>query len=144
MRPRAEGFALLAVLALLAVVGLYTAATLQDALFGTVLAGARVSQQRAFLLAELGIRDALRDIAAPTPPADFTRQLRPLPDEQSDVTVVLRNTGAASLPAGFSAGRFAVHYFEIESTGHAARGASAVQVQGVARVLPQTTTAAAP
>jgi type II secretory pathway pseudopilin PulG len=137
MRPRAEGFALLAVLALLAVVGLYTAATLQDALFGTVLAGARVSQQRAFLLAELGIQDAMRDIAGPTPVADFTRQLQPLPDEQGDVTVVLRSTGAASLPAGFSAGRFVVRQFEIESTGRAARGARAVQVQGVARVLPQ-------
>lgn len=143
MRPRAEGFALLAVLALLAVVGLYTAATLQDALFGTVLAGARVSQQRAFLLAELGIQDAMRDIAGPTPVADFTRQLQPLPDE-GDVTVTLRNTGAATLPAGFSAGRFVVHYFEIESTGHAARGALAVQVQGGARVLPQAAAPAVP
>src|SRR5262245_59841843 len=81
MRTRAEGFAWLAVLALLAVIGLYTAATLQDVLFGTVLSGARDSQQRAFLLAELGIEAALRDVAAAVPPADFTRELRPLPDQ---------------------------------------------------------------
>jgi hypothetical protein len=141
---RAEGFATLAVLALLAVVGLYTAATLQDALFGTVLAGTRVSQQRAFVLAEIGIQDAMRDLASATPPADFTRQLRPLPDGEGEVTVVLRNTGTASLPAGFSAGRFVMQHYEIESTGRAARGARAVQVQGMARVLPLAAAQATP
>jgi Tfp pilus assembly protein PilX len=133
---RAEGFALLAVLALLAVVGLYTAATLRDALFGTVLAGTRVSQQRAFLLADLGIQAALQDITGAAAPPDFTRELRPLPDQEGRVTVVLRNTAAATLPAGFSTGHFVAQRFEIESTGHAARGARAVQVQGMVRVLP--------
>jgi type II secretory pathway component PulK len=141
---RAEGFALLMVLALLAVVGLYTAATLRDVLFGTVLAGARVSQQRAFVLAELGIQDALRELAGTAAPADSTRELRLLPGEDGRVTVVLRNAGMASLPAGYSAGRFAMQRFEIESTGHAARGARASQVQGVARVLPQAATPALP
>jgi Tfp pilus assembly protein PilX len=138
MPAQAEGFALLAVLALLAVIGLYTAATLQDALFGTVLAGTRVAQQRAFLLAELGIQGAVEEIAGATPPADYTRELRPLPGAQNSVTVALRS-GADALPAGFSAGRFIARRFEIESTGRSARGARAVQVQGVVRVMPAAT-----
>ncbi len=88
MRPRAEGFALLAVLVLLAVVGLYTAATMQDTLFGTQLAGTRVFQQRAFMLADLGIQDTLQDLGSATPPADFTRELQPLADSADSVTVV--------------------------------------------------------
>lgn len=135
-RTRPHGFALPAVLALLAVVGLYTAATLQDALFGTVLSGTRVAQQRAFVLAELGVEQALRDMAGAAASADFTRELRP-PDGEGRITVALRNTGTGVLPTGFSAGRFMARHFEIESTGQAARGARALQVQGVVRVLPQ-------
>jgi len=133
---RAEGFALLAVLALLAVVGLYTVATLQDALFGSVLAGTRVAQQRAFVLAELGVQSAEQDLSGATPPADYTRELHPLEEPQTGVTVVLRSGGDDALPHGFSSGRFVARRFEIESTGHAARGARSVQIQGVARVLP--------
>jgi hypothetical protein len=135
MRRRTEGFALLAVLALLAVVGLYTAATLQDALFGTVLAHTRVAQQRAFLLADLGIQSALEEIGSASPPGDYTRELRPLPGAQNAVTVVLRSSDDA-LPAGYSAAHFIMRRFEIESTGRSSRGARAVQVQGVLRVLP--------
>lgn len=138
MRRPAEGFALLAVLALLAVIGLYAAATLQDALVGNVLAGTRIAQQRAFVLADLGIQQALEEIGGATPPADYTRELHPLPDVENRVTVVLRGTGEHALPSGFSAGRFTARHFEIESTGHAARGARSVQVQGVVRVLPVT------
>ncbi len=144
MHPRAEGFALLAVLVLLAVVGLYTAATLQDTLFGTQLAGTRVFQQRAFVLADLGIEDTLQDLRGAAPPADFTRELHPQVDSTDSVHVVLRNSGADALPSGFSAGRFVARRFEIESTGQAARGARSVQVQGVVRVLPVTATPAAP
>jgi Tfp pilus assembly protein PilX len=144
MRPRAEGFALLAVLALLAVIGLYTAATLQDALFGNVLAGTRVVQQRAFVLAELGVRTAEQGLSTTVPPADYTHELHPLADPQSSVSVVLRSTGADALPVGFSSGRFVAQRFEIQSTGHAARSARSVQVQGVLRVLPVAAAPAAP
>ncbi len=140
MRPPAEGFALLAVLGLLAVVGLYTAATLQDALFGTVLASTRVFQQRAFLLADLGIQSALDELADATPPSDYTRELHPLPGSDDSVTVVLRSGTDDALPAGFSAGRFIARRFEIESTGHSTRNARAVQVQGVVRLLPVAAT----
>lgn len=136
MRPQAEGFALLAVLALLAVVGLYTAATMQNTLFATVLSGTRIFQQRAFVLADLGIEQALRDLAAAAPPADYTRELHPLPGTEDSVTLALRATGSEALPAGFSAGRLLAQHYEISSTGHSARGARSVQVQGVLRVWP--------
>jgi type II secretory pathway component PulK len=136
MRPQAEGFALLAVLGLLAVVGLYTAATIQESLFGTVLAGTRVFQQRAFVLADHGVEAALRKLGETTVPVDDTRDLRPLPGEANGVTVELRVIGDAALPAGFSADRFVTRRFEIHSTGRAARGARSVQVQGAVRVQP--------
>src|SRR5262245_30739337 len=136
MRPRAEGFALLVMLALLAVIGLYTAATLQESLFGTVLAGTRVNQQRAFVLADRGIEAALQEMASTVAPADYTRDLQPLPGADEHVTVVLRATGDDALPVDFSAGRFVLRRYEIRSDGHAARGARSVQVQGVARVQP--------
>jgi Tfp pilus assembly protein PilX len=136
MRTRAEGFALLAVLALLAVVGLYTAATLQDVLFGSVLAGTRVSQQRAFVLAELGVQNAEQELSGTTPPADFTRELHPLAEPQTSVTVAVRSDGDEAVPVGYSSGRFLARRFEIESTGHAARGARFAQVQGVVRMVP--------
>lgn len=136
MRPQAEGFAVLVVLALLAVIGLYTAATLQGALFGRVLASTRVFQQRAFVLADLGIERALRDLASSPAPADFTRVLNPIAGSADSTTVELRVTGDEALPAGFSTGRFTMRRYEITSTGSAPRGARSVQVQGATRVIP--------
>jgi len=140
MPRRRDGFALLLVLALVAVIGLYAAATLRDALLGTLLAGTRVRQQRAFVLAELGIDDALQELAAGTAVADYTRELHPLPDASESVTVELRAVSTTALPMGFSAGRLVAQRFELHSTGHAARGARVTQVQGVLRVLPADAT----
>ena len=109
MHPRAEGFAVLVMLALLAVIGLYTAATLQSALFSNVLAGTRVFQQRAFLLADLGIERGLQDLAATSAPADYTRELHPSQGPATASPSKLRTTAVDSLPAGFSAGRFVNH-----------------------------------
>ncbi|HTQ36147.1 MAG TPA: hypothetical protein VMH77_03855 [Steroidobacteraceae bacterium] len=136
MRPRTEGFALLAVLAMLAVIALYTIATLREAFFGTLLAGTRLRQQSAFVLADLGIDGALQDLAAADSAAGYTRELHPVVDPQQGVTVELRPVGADALPAGFSAGRLVARRFEIHSTGHAARGARSAQVQGVVRIMP--------
>ena len=134
MRPPAEGFAVLAVLALLAVVGLYAAATFQDALLSAALASARLHQQRAFELADFGIDYAMQRLAAPGPPTEFTEQLQALPGADNGATVALRLVDSASLPAGFSAGRLVALRYQITSTGRAARGAQSVQVQGVVRV----------
>lgn len=136
MRPAAEGFAVLVILALLAVIGLYTAATLQNSLFGRVLAGTRVFQQRAFVLADLGLERGMQDLAASSAPADYTRELHPLAGSADTTTIELHATGDDPLPAGFSAGRFIDRRYEIRSTGLAPRGARSVQVQGVARIVP--------
>jgi hypothetical protein len=126
----------LVVLALLAVIGLYTAATLQGALFGRLLAGTRVLQQRAFMLGEYGLEHGMEDLAASIAPSDYARELQPIAGSADSVTVELRSTGEAGLPAGFSAGRFVARRYEITSTGRAARGARSVQVQGAMRVWP--------
>lgn len=138
MRPQAEGFAVLVVLALLAVIGLYTAATLQGSLFGRVLASTRVFQQRAFVLADLGIERALQDLAANPAPGDSTRVLHPIAGSADSTTIVLRVAGEEALPAGFSTGRFILRRYEITSTGAAPRGARSVQVQGATRLVPVT------
>ena len=106
MRPQAEGFAVLVVLALLAVIGLYTAATLQDSQFGSVLAGTRVFQQRAFMLADLGIERACRIWPRPSRPPTTRANCSQLPGSDDSTTIELRTTGDDALPAGFSAGRF--------------------------------------
>jgi hypothetical protein len=64
-------------------------------------------------------------------------------DSTDSVSVTLRGLGTAAMPTGFSAGRFAAHHFEIESTGHTARGVRMTQVQGALRVLPVTPPATA-
>ena len=136
MRPQVEGFAVLVMLALLAVIGLYTAATLQASLFGRVLAGTRVFQQHAFALADLGIERAMQDLPAGSAPADYTRELHPVPGSAGSATIVLQATGEDALPAGFSAGRLVIRRYEIRSTGLAPRGARSVHVQGVSRTAP--------
>ncbi len=140
MRRQTEGFAVLVVLALLAVIGLYTAATLHDALFGRVLASTRVFQQRAFALSDLGIERAVQDLAGNAAPADYTRELHPIAGSNDNATIELRATGADALPAGFSSGRFISRRYEISSTGTAPRGARSVQVQGVIRIWPAAPT----
>lgn len=138
MHPRAEGFAVLVILALLAVIGLYTAATLQNSLFGNVLAGTRIFQQRAFQLADLGIEGGMADLAATPAPADYTREWQPVAGSSDRFIVEVHTTAEDPLPAGFSAGRFVSRRFEITSTGSAPRGARSIQVQGVVRVVPVT------
>jgi Tfp pilus assembly protein PilX len=136
MHTRGKGFALLAVLAMLAIVGLFAVAALRDALFGTVLGSTRTFQQRAFELADLGIERALQQLSAATTPVQFTRSLGPLPVPTESTSVELRYIGAAPLAAGFSTDRIVMQRFEIHSTGHAARSAVSDQVQGVVRLVP--------
>lgn len=126
------------VLGLVAVIGLLSASALHDALFGEQLAGSRLLHQRATALAEFGVEDGLRRLSATPPPQLQSYALQPLPGTTESTSVQLRHLGSSAMPAGFSAARFALHHFQIESTGQVARGIRMTQVQGVARVLPLT------
>lgn len=112
-------------------------AALHDALFGEQLAGSRLLHLRAQLLAEFGIEDGFTRLAAQVLPQDGSYALRPMPGSGESVEVRMRHVGTGRLPAGFSSGLFALHRFEIESTGFTSRGIRAKQVQGVLRVLPE-------
>jgi Tfp pilus assembly protein PilX len=136
MRPAAEGFAMLALLALLAVVGLYVAGTFQDALFGATLSSARIHQQRAFELADIGIEQAMQALGAAAAPADFVHVLHPLPGTDDAVTVELHAAASGPVTAGYSMRRLVARRYEITSTATAARGARSIQVQGVVRLAP--------
>jgi hypothetical protein len=134
-RARA-GFATATVLGLLAVVGLLSAGALHDALFGEQLAGSRLLHQRAMALADFGAADGLARIAGMATPESRSYALRPLPSSSDSVEVALRHVGMGGVPDGFSAGRFVLHRFEIESIGNTARGIRAAQVQGAVRMMP--------
>ncbi|MET0281231.1 MAG: hypothetical protein ABW278_08920 [Steroidobacteraceae bacterium] len=142
--PPPRGFALVLVLALAASIGLLTAGSLQETLFGEALAGSRLLHLRAWLLADSGMAEAMHELTNAALPRDFTRELRPIAGSAESAVVSVRQVATGVPPAGFSLGRFAAHYFIIESTGRSARGTRAVQVQGVTRVMPQVTPAAAP
>lgn len=136
MRRCTEGFAVLAVLGLLALIGLAAAASLQESLFAQTLATVRRQQLRAWELSDAGVATALARLAAAESPADYSEELRPTTAPAESVTVNLRRVAGGALAAGFSAGRFMTERYEIASDGHAARGSLARQVQGVVRVRP--------
>lgn len=132
-----------AVLVLVAIVGLLGAAAVQETLFGQTLSATRLFHQRAQGLSDLGIAHALMRLGQTPLPADFTEELHPVPAATDSVVVTLRHIGTSAMPAGYSAGRFVAHRFQIQSTGQSARQARAVQIQGVTQVLPQMPAAAA-
>jgi hypothetical protein len=144
MARRHRGFALVLVLGLVAIVGVLSAGSLQEALFGQALAVARQLQQRAASLADIGMAGALTQLAAAAAPADYTRELQPLPTPSDSVVVTQRTLGSSALPAGYSSGRFIARHYEIQAQGRSARGTRALQVQGVRRVLPADAAGSSP
>lgn len=136
--PKQHGFATPVALALVAVTGVLSIGALHDALFGEQLAGSRLLHQRAAALAELGIRDAMVRLGgAPAIDGEMAYAPRGLPSEVDSVEVRIRHLHTSAMASGFSASRFAIHHFEVESTGHVARGIRMTQVQGVVWVIPQ-------
>lgn len=131
-----RGFATATVLGLVAVVALLSAGALHDALFAEQLATSRLLHQRAAALADLGILDAMNRLTRQTTPGNLGFALQPFPPSTDSISVELRHLRAAPLLGTYSLGRFTMHRFEIESTGHVARGIRMTQVQGVSRVLP--------
>jgi Tfp pilus assembly protein PilX len=132
-----HGFATPVALALVAVTGVLSIGALHDALFSEQLAGSRLLHQRAAALADLGIHDAMIRLGnAAAFEGELAYAPRGLPSDVDAVEVRIRHLHSSALPSGFSATRFATHQFEIESTGHAARGIRMTQVQGAVRVMP--------
>lgn len=132
-----RGFASATVLGLLAVMSVLGVAALHDALFGEQLASSRLLHQRAMALADVGTEDGLARLATQVLPGDQSYALRPIPESGESVEVKLRHLGKSAVSAGYSGARFALHRFEIESTGFSSRGIRARQVQGVVRVMPE-------
>lgn len=125
------------VLGLIAVASLLGMSALHDALFGQQLAGSRFLQQRAGMLAAVGIGDAMARLQD-SPGMSQQAYALALPSSPSDsATVRIREVGRSELPAGFSSGQFIAVHLEIESTAHGPRGTHMTQVQGVVQVTPR-------
>jgi hypothetical protein len=89
-------------------------------------------------VAELGLQHGmarLEALARVVPAHEDAFSLQPLGDSTDSVVVGIRHLGASHLPAAHSAGRLVAHHFQIESTGHVARGTRMTQVQGATRVM---------
>lgn len=121
---------------LVAIAGLLSVGALHDALYGEQLAGTRLLHQRAAAWADFGVEDAMTRIAAADTPSEHAYGLARPRSPTENVAVRIRHLYSSGLPAGFSATHFATHHFEIESTGHVARGIRMAQVQGASRVMP--------
>jgi Tfp pilus assembly protein PilX len=121
---------------LIAIVALLGAGALHDAWFAQSQAGLRLQEQRALALAELGQRAGMADVSATSSPDEAAHDLRPAALASDHVTTRIRKLSERAITTGFSAGRFVAQEFEIESTGHSARGAQRTVVQGIRRVMP--------
>jgi hypothetical protein len=117
-------------------VALLGAGAVHDTWFAQSQAGTRLYEQRAWALAELGLRAGAATLAATRVPDESMQELRPTANPTEHLATRIRKLNERDLAAGFSAGRFIAQDFEIESTGYSARGAQRSLVQGVRRVVP--------
>jgi hypothetical protein len=121
-----------------AVIALLSVGALHDALFGELLAGSRQLHQRAAALAEFGLQRGMENLATAMsmmPGEEQAFSLQPIADSTDSVVVNIRHLGIGTLPAAHSMDRLVTHHFQIESTGHVARGIRTTQVQGATRVM---------
>jgi Tfp pilus assembly protein PilX len=130
------GFAVVWVLVLIAIVALLGASALHDAWFAQSQAALRLHEQCAWAAAELGLRAGAADLTITRHPDEATHDLRPTALATDHVTTRIRKLNEREVAIGFSAGRFVAQEFEIESTGHSARGTQRTVVQGIRRVMP--------
>jgi Tfp pilus assembly protein PilX len=123
------------VLMIIAVIALLGAGALHDTWFAQSQAGTRLYEQRAWALAELGLRAAAADLAARVPDESL-HNLNPTANPTEHLTTRVRKLSERGLSAGFSAGRIIAQDFEIESTGYSVRGVRRSVVQGMHREIP--------
>jgi Tfp pilus assembly protein PilX len=133
---RSNGFAVVWALAIIAIVALLGAGAVHDSWFAQSQAGARLYEQRAWALAELGLRVGASTLTTTPAPDEVLRELRPTAIPTEHLAIRIRKLNERALPAGFSAGRLVAQEFEIESTGFSARRAQRALVQGMRRVMP--------
>jgi hypothetical protein len=121
------------VITLIALLG---AGAVHDTWFAQSEAATRVQEQRAWALAELGLRVGAAELAATPAPDESLRELRPGANPTDRLTLRIRKLRELTLPNGFSIGRVNAQEMEIESTGYSARHAQRTVAQGLRRIVP--------
>ncbi len=138
-RTQQQGAALIVGLVLLMVLTILAISTMRTATLGLLMAGNAQYKERAFQLAETGLRDAVNQINNGVLTLDTTEGWQSLGaltgsvDDSGDEYVVdLRFIRAGDPPPGSSqGGEITALYFEMTSTGRTvARNAKSVQSQG--------------
>ena len=130
------GFTLPAVLGITLIAAVLSLHAAGESSTATALATMRVLQQRAFAASDRGLHAAMATLAnGGRPPATQTLTSSARPGERAEVGFA--ELIQVSAPAGFSAGSFVEHHFELRSVGFSARGTTVAQVQGVSRLEPR-------
>jgi type IV pilus assembly protein PilX len=132
-----KGAALVVGLVLMMVLTILAISTMRTATLELLMAGNAQYKERAFQLAETGLRDAARQIdngtLNPVPSDDWIGSVTGSIDDSGDEYVVdLRYVREGNPPAGTSnSPKFTAFYYEMTSTGRTiARNAKSVQTQG--------------
>lgn len=145
---RQQGAALVIGLILLLVLTVLAISGVNSASLEFFMAGNEQFRQNAFQAAETGIEQALvqGQFSVAGPPTDI--ETIPGSNTPSDAysAVISKPLGNTPQPAiwGNSWDSFSTFHFDITSTGQSVRSAQAVNVQGVARVVPFDTQTQAP
>lgn len=132
---RQTGAALVVGLVLMMVLTILAISTMRTATLELLMAGNAQYKERAFQLAETGLRETVNQInnktIVPVPDPDWTPSITGSIDDSGDEYVVnLRYIREGSPPSGTSQDLTAF-YFEMTSTGRTvARNAKSVQTQG--------------
>lgn len=136
---RQRGAALVVGLVLMMVLTILAVSTMRTATLELLMAGNAQYKEKAFQLAETGLRDAINQINEGTLALDTTDGWEnvgaitgSVDDSGDDYVVDVRFLRAGDPPPSYSeGGKITALYFEITSTGQTvARGAKSVQTQG--------------
>jgi len=136
---RQKGAALVVGLVLMMVLTLLAVSTMRTATLELLMAGNAQYKEKAFQLAETGLRDAINQLNQGTLSLDTTvgwqdigALIGSVDDSGDDYTVDLRFVRAGDPPPSYSeGGEITALYFEVTSTGRTvARNAKSVQTMG--------------
>jgi type IV pilus assembly protein PilX len=134
---RQQGAALVVGLLLLLVLTLLAVSGMNSASLEFIMAGNEQYRANAFQSAEAGIEQTMvLGAFNPGSPAQALNGVNTATDTWT--STVTPQLGGTPLPAfwGFSWNSFSTYHFEVQSTGVSTRGASAVNLQGIAVISP--------